>query len=154
MASKKNCGSSKKAARGTSHDEEWVLSISSEEALNNLVFHGILPDRVNGGWHLAAGEEFLTPHTNELVVFEDYFFRGFSVPIHPFLCGLIAYYGIDHCNLSPNSILHVASFINLYETNLGILPHFGLFRHFFCLKVKGRTRSRVVGGAYYSCGMG
>lgn len=134
--------------RGTSHDEEWVPSTSSEESLNNLVVHDVLPDRATGGWHPVAGEEFPTPHTNELIVFEDYFFPSFSVPIHPFLHGLIAYYGIILCNLSPNSTLHVSIFINLYETYLGILPHFDLFYHFFCLKVKAGTSSRVVGGAY------
>jgi hypothetical protein len=44
--------------------------------------------------------------------------------------------------------LHIAIFIHLCESYLGILPHFDLFRHFFCLKVKGGTGSRVVGDAY------
>lgn len=91
-------------------------SISNEGALNSLVVHDVLPDRATIGWRLAASEEFLTPYTNELVMFEDYFFRGFGVPIHPFLRGLIAYYDISLCYLSPNSILHAAIFVNLYES--------------------------------------
>jgi hypothetical protein len=90
-------------------------SISNEGALNSLVVHDVLPDRATVGWLPAASEEFLTPHNNELVVFEDYFFRGFGVPIHPFLHGLIAYYGISLCNLSLNSILHATIFVNLCE---------------------------------------
>jgi hypothetical protein len=148
MVLKRSCAGSKKVAREINRDEEWVRSTSDEEALNWLVVHSVLPNRATAGWHLAADEEFLTPHTNELVVFEDYFFRGFGVPIHPFLCGLISYYGISLCNPSPNFILHVAIFINLCESYLGILPHFDLFYHFFCLKVKGGSGSRVVGGAY------
>jgi hypothetical protein len=77
------------------------------------------------------------PHTDKLVVFEDYFFCGFGVLVYPFPRGLIDYYGISLCNLSPNSILHVSIFINLCESYLGILCHFDLFRHFFCLKIKG-----------------
>ena len=102
----------------------------------------ILPDTVTTGWRLADGENFPTLHSDELVVFEDYFIRGFGVLIHPFLHGLIDHYGISLCNLSPNSILHVAVFINLCEAYLGILPHFDLFHHFFCLKMRGELDPR------------
>ena len=94
------------------------------------------------GWRPTVGENFPTPHFDELVVFEDYFICGFGVPIHPFLRGLIDHYGISLCNLSPNSILHVAIFINLCEAYLGILPHFDLFRHFFYLKMRGGVDPR------------
>ena len=89
------------------------------------------------GWRLAADEDFPTPHSDELVVFEDYFFNGFGVPIHPFLRGLIDYSSVSLYNLSLSSILHIAIFINLCESYLGILPHFDLFRHFFYLKIRG-----------------
>ena len=112
-------------------------SISNEAALNQLVVDGVLPDRVTVGWCLAPGESFPTPRGDELVVFEDYFYRGFGVPIHPFLRGLIDYYGISLCNISPNTILHVSVFIHFYEAYLGILPLFDIFRHFFCLKAQG-----------------
>jgi len=82
------------------------------------------------------------PHSNELVTFGDYFIRGFGIPIHPFLRGLIDHYGISLYDLSLNSILHVAVFINLCEAYLGILPHFDLFLHFFCLKMRGELDPR------------
>ena len=96
----------------------------------------MLPDRVTAGWRPAHGESFPTPRGNELVVFEDYFYHGFGVPIHPFLRGLIDDYEISLCNLSLNSILHVSIFIHFYMADLGILPHFNLFCHFFCLKAR------------------
>ena len=104
------------------HDEEWVRSISNKMVLNNLVVHGALFERETAGWRSAASENFATPHSDELVVFEDYFFHGFGVPIHPFLHGLIDYYGVSLYNLSLNSILHAAIFINQCESYLGILP--------------------------------
>ena len=116
--------------------EEWVEFVSNEAALNQLVVDDVLPDRATVGWCSAAGESFPTPRGDGLVVFEDYFYRGFGVPIHPFLRGLIDYYGIGLCNLSPNSIIHVSVFIHFYEAYLGILSHFDLFRHFFCLKTR------------------
>ena len=61
-----------------------MQSISDERALNNLVVLGFLPDRAMTGWRLGVGENFPMPHSDEVVVFEDYFIRGFDVPIHPF----------------------------------------------------------------------
>ena len=122
--------------------------ISNEAALNQLVVDGVLLDRVTVGLRPTRGESFATPHGDELVVFEDYFYHGFVVLIYPFLHGLIEYYAISLCNLGPNSILHISVFIHFYEAYLGILPHFDLFRHFFCLKSHGGSGSRVVGSAY------
>ena len=34
------------------------------------------------------------------------------------------------------------------EVYLGILPHFNLFQHLFCLKKNGGGGSKVVGGVY------
>ena len=55
---------------------------------------------------------------------------------------------ISMCNLHPNTILHISIFIHFYETFLGVLPHFNLFRHLFWLKKKGGGGSKVVGGVY------
>ena len=85
MAPKRGRGGSKKVEHEINHDEEWVRSISDEAMLNNLVEYGVLPDRAMAGWWPVAGEDFLTPRIDELVMFEDYFFHGFGVPIHPFL---------------------------------------------------------------------
>ena len=51
------------------HDKEWVRSVSDETALNNLVVHGVLPDRATVGWRPVADENFPTPHSDKLVVF-------------------------------------------------------------------------------------
>jgi hypothetical protein len=62
---------------------------------------------------------------------------------------LCDYYRVSICNLHPNSVLTVSIFITLYESYLGIQPHFNLWQHIFCLKKKGGTRgSKIVGGAY------
>ena len=137
MAPKRNRDGSSRASRELNRAEEWVGSISNEATLNRLGEDGMLPDRVMARWRSARDESYPTPHGDELVVFEDYFYRGFGVPIHPFLHGLIDYYKISLCNLSLNSILHVFVFIHFCEAYLGILPHFDLFHHFFCLNARG-----------------
>ena len=63
----------KKVAAWASHDKEWVLSLMGEMELNGMVEAGVLPDRVTAGWRPADGEPYLMPHTDKLVVFEDYF---------------------------------------------------------------------------------
>ena len=87
-------------------------------------------------------------------MFEDYFYRGFGVPIHPFPHGLIEYYAITLCNLGLNSILHVSVSIHFYDAYLGILPHFDLFRHFFCLKSHGDLDLGLWVVHTCSCGIG
>ena len=73
MASKRGVGNPKKAAIGACHDNEWVLSLMGEAEINRMVEAGVLSDRVTAGWWPASGEPFPMPHTEEVVVFEDYF---------------------------------------------------------------------------------
>lgn len=149
MALKKNTAAvEKKAPKPVRLDEEWSPSVMDKPALEKLVEAGLLKDEGTAGWRPAAGELYPMPNTNELVVFEGFFERGFGVPIHPFLRKLIRYWGVSLCNLHPNTILHVSIYIDFCESYLGILPHFNLFCHLFVLKKRGGSRSRVCGGVY------
>ena len=94
MAPKKGAAKSKKTSPKKTgavarRDEEWVPSRIGEAELNRLVEVGVLPDRATAGWRPALGESFPTPHTDEAVVFEDYFWHGLGFPIHPFLRDLL-----------------------------------------------------------------
>ena len=68
-----------------SHDKEWVSSLMGETELNEVVEVGVLPNCITAGWRLADGEPYPMPHTDEVIVFEDYFWHGFGLPVHPFL---------------------------------------------------------------------
>ena len=91
MAPKKGAANPKKTSAGVSRYEEWVLSRTLEAELNRMVEASVLPDRVTAGWRPALGEPFPMPHTDEAVVFEDYFWRGLGFPIHPFLRDLLEF---------------------------------------------------------------
>jgi hypothetical protein len=94
-------------------------------------------------------ESFPDPQPGEIIVFEDFFKRGFGVPIHHFLQGLCLYYEIEIYNMHPNSILLVSTFMHLCEAFGGFSPHFDLFRYLFCLRKKGsKGRSQITGGVY------
>ena len=77
--------SPKKAGARASCDKEWAPSRTGEAELDRLVVAGVLPDRVTAGWRPASGEPFPMPNIDEVVVFEDYFWRGLGFPVHPFL---------------------------------------------------------------------
>ena len=123
--------SPKKAGAGASRDKEWMPSCTGEAELDRLVEASVLPDRVTTESWLASGEPFPMPHTNEVVVFEDYFWRGLGFPIQSFLGDLLEFWGVSLCNLHPNTILHISIFIHFYEAYLGILPYFNLFCDLF-----------------------
>ena len=89
MAPKRGVGNPKKATAGASRDNEWVSLLMGEMELNGMVEAGVLPDCVTAGWCPADGEPFPMPHTDEVVVFEDYFWRGLRFPVHPFLRDLL-----------------------------------------------------------------
>ena len=127
MAPKRGGGNLKKAATGASRDKEWVPSLMGETELNEMVEAGVLPDRVTAGWRLADGEPYPMPHIDKLVAFEDYFWCGLGLLVHPFLQDLLEFWGLSLCNLHPNIVLHISVFIHFYEAYLGILPHFNLF---------------------------
>src|SRR5438132_5825409 len=81
------------------------------------------------------------------MVFEPFFYHGFSVPTNRFFRGLLHFYKIKLVRLNPNSILHISTFIYLCEAHLGIEPHFALFRHLFQVTTRQKTGLVVVGGA-------
>jgi hypothetical protein len=68
---------------------------------------------------LAESTEVLFPSTEVIptsppgfwVMFLAFLLRGFSLPAHEFLRGLLFVYGVQLHQLMPNSLLHVACFI-------------------------------------------
>jgi hypothetical protein len=56
-------------------------------------------------------------------MFLAFLLRGFSLPAHEFLHGLLFVYGMQLHQLTPNSLLHIVCFITLCEAFLGINPH-------------------------------
>jgi hypothetical protein len=121
----------------------WETSTVSEEQIQSLADHGLLRPKAQVGWRPAAEQEFMTEETNETIIFFTNIKRGFDVPVGDFLRGLLHFYRIKLVHLVPNSITIISTFVHLYEANLGIAPHFHLWRHFFELKKTGK--GMVVG---------
>ena len=75
----------------------------------------------------TQGQVIPTPRSNERVVFISHFLRGLGFSLHPFVRGLMFYYGLDFHVLAPNSFLYISAFIITCEAFLRISPHFGLW---------------------------
>jgi hypothetical protein len=71
------------------------------------------------------------PPSGYRVMFLAFLLRGLSVPAHEFLRGLLFVYGVQLHQLTSNSILHIAYFITLCESFLGVDPHWTLWK-FLC----------------------
>src|SRR6266542_532171 len=99
-----------------------------EEELQKMVKDLVLPEKNLTGWRAAAGVSFPTANTDVIVVFEPFFYRGFSLPTNSFFRGLLYWYRIELVNLNPNSI---STFIHLCEVFLGVRPHFNLLCYLF-----------------------
>jgi hypothetical protein len=70
---------------------------------------------------------------------------------HEFLRRLLFVYGVQLHQLTPNSILHIACFVTLCESFLGIEPHFLLWRSIFQLRPSVALSNKPeLGGAVIS----
>jgi len=129
-AAKSKKTSPKKTGIVARRDEEWVPSRIGEVELNRLVEASVLPDRATAGWWPALDESFPTPHTDEAVVFEDYFWRGLGFPVHPFLRDLLELWGllcaistpIPFCT-SQSSSIFVRHTLESYPTSISSITY-------------------------------
>jgi hypothetical protein len=137
------------AKRAEMMRKEWWKSKFTESTINNLIDLGMLHNQEFAGWWLAGSNSYPNPQPGEIIVFEDFFKRGFGVPVHPFLQGLCLYYEIRICNLHPNSIFLIYVFIHLCEAYEGIQTDFDLFRYLFCLRKKGSQGGSKIAGRVY-----
>jgi hypothetical protein len=116
----------------TNSSTSWVLSEFSQTDLTKAQKDGLI----------AEGDQIVFPSTERIpkppsgyrVMFLAFLLRGVSFPAHEFLCGLLFVYGVQLHQLTPNSILHIACFVTLCESFLGIEPHWILWKFLFCLR--------------------
>ena len=117
--------------------ERHIKKLRKAGYLSNDIAHR-LPDE---------GKIIPTPRPHERVVFLPHFLRGLGFPLHPFVRGLMFYYGLDFHDLAPNFILNISAFIVVCEAFLRITPHFGLWLKTFNVKPKVWAASKQSVGA-------
>ena len=140
----------------SSKPEDWERCSIPHSNLVMLQSKGFLPPACmvpvraglatyNGG---EQAESLPNPSKGERVRLVPYLVRGLGFPIHPFLRGLLEFYGLQLHNLMPASMLHIAGFVALCELSLGCEAHFALWKKLFCLVPRSQKGSIYqVGGA-------
>ncbi|WVZ95158.1 hypothetical protein U9M48_040958 [Paspalum notatum var. saurae] len=108
---------------------------------------GFLPRQSESGWRLEDVGGAPNPQRDEVVVLAPFYEREFGLPLHPFMRGLLFFYGLEIQHLNPNAILHMACFITLCEAFLSIAPHFQLWCYLFQPQLSpGYGGQSLVGG--------
>ena len=118
----------------------WEKPTFSTADLILLVADGLVKE---DSVQVPGNETVPVPAADERVCFQAFFDRGFALPFHPFVRGLLYSYRLQVHNFTPNGVLHIACFITLCEAFLGIYPHWGLWKRLFSVK---RTNSEYAVG--------
>jgi hypothetical protein len=117
--------------KGMNAAMSWVPSAFTQKELEKARADGLVSN--DDEVIFPSAERIPKPRDGFRVMFFAYLLRGLSLPAHKFLRGLLFVYGVQLHQLTPNSILHIACFITLCESFLGIDPHFLLWRALFRL---------------------
>ena len=110
---------------------------------------GLIPPRIISEWRTACrqGIPFET-RPDEVLVFAPFFERGMGLPLHPFVVGLLQFYGLHPVHINPNSCAIISTFIHWCEAFAGIPPHFNFFRYLHRVRHQpSATNASLVGGA-------
>ncbi|KAI5006424.1 hypothetical protein ZWY2020_033667 [Hordeum vulgare] len=83
----------------------WLGSDVSEEHIEALHHHPLLPPASQVLVQLAGAETAPTPAVGEVVVFTEHFYRGFGLPASAFFCEWLRFFGLQPHHLAPNTIL-------------------------------------------------
>jgi hypothetical protein len=141
----KNTMAKGKATSATS----WVSSAIVKKEVEKARTDGLISS--SDSIKFPSTKRIPQPPSGYRVMFLAFLLRGLSLPTHEFLRGLLFIYGVQLHQLTPNSILHIACFVTLCESFLGIEPHFLLWRSIFwlCPNV-ALSRKPKLGGAIVS----
>ena len=84
---------------------KWEASSITEKELKDLRSAGYLAANIK---HRIPpeGQVIPTPEPGERVIFLPHFLRGLGFPLHPFVCGLMYYYGSSPELIYPHIGVH------------------------------------------------
>jgi hypothetical protein len=127
----------------------WVPSDFTQKDLEKAQADGLISD--DDQVTFPSTERIPKPPSGFRVMFFAFLLHGLSLPAHEFLHGLLFVYGVQLHQLTPNSILHIACFITLCESFMGIEPHFLLWKYLFRLRPSvSLTKKPELGGTVVS----
>ena len=129
---------------------DWGRSSFSKREGNKLHRLGLIPQD-EGEVKIPGADSRPNPPPGFHIMFAAFLYHGLSLPAHEFLRGILFTYGVQLWQLTPNSILHLAIFITLCESFLGVDPHFGLWKKIFAIKRHNNKKGPfVIGGVDFT----
>jgi hypothetical protein len=130
----KHLAAKNKMAKGkaTNVAMSWVPSAFMQKELDKAKADGLISN--NDSIIFPGTKRIPKPKSGYRVMFLAFLLCGLSLPTHEFLRGLLYVYGVQLHQLTPNSLLHIAYFVILCESFMGIEPHFLLWRSLFWLR--------------------
>jgi hypothetical protein len=135
--------------KGTNVAMNWVPFAFTQKELDKARADGFVSN--DDEVIFPSAERIPKPRNGFWMMFFAYLLRGLSLPTHEFLRRLLFVYGVQLHHLTPNSIFHIACFITLCESFLGIDPHFLLWRALFRLRPSvALSKKPELGGACIS----
>ncbi|KAE8780215.1 hypothetical protein D1007_46604 [Hordeum vulgare] len=136
----------------------WLGSEISQGHIEALREHQLLPPASQVLVPIPGTETTPRPEEEEIIVFDEHFYRGFGIPTSPFFSEWIHFFGLQPHHLAPNAILQLSAFVVLCEGFLGIEPRLDLWRSLFFFKqqsiaiYKAALENHVGPRAMTSCG--
>jgi hypothetical protein len=135
-----------KMTKGMNAATSWVPSVFTQKDLEKARADGLISD--DDQVIFPSTERIPKPKDGFRVMFFAFLLRRLSLPAHKFLRGLLFVYGVQLHQLTPNSLLHIACFITLCKSFLGIDPHYLLWRSLFWLRPSvALSKKPELGGA-------
>jgi hypothetical protein len=139
-----------KMTKGMNATTSWVPFVFTQKELNKARTEGLVSN--DDEVIFPSIEQIPKPRDIFRAMFLAFLLRGLSLPAHEFLRGLLFVYRVQLHQLTPNSILHIACFITLCESFLGIDPHFLLWRSLFRLRPSvSLAKKPRTGRSLYLC---
>jgi hypothetical protein len=135
--------------KATNSSTSWVPSEFTQVDLAKAQKDGLITE----------GDQVIFPSTDRIpkppsgyrVMFLTFLLCGLSFPAHEFLRALLFVYSVQLHQLTPNSTLHIACFVTLCESFLGIEPHWVLWKFLFRLHPSvALSKKPELGGAIVS----
>jgi hypothetical protein len=108
----------------------WTTSEVMQENVQNLESQGYMA--VAALVTCCMPEDPTSPFMGGYIMACTAFYEWwFGVPSHQFLYSLLQLYGLELHHLTPSGTLHKETFVTLYESYMGIEPHFNMWNYFF-----------------------
>jgi hypothetical protein len=103
-------------------ESSWPTSEVTRVYLQELISKGYMTAVKFATCLVPMGPISPAPVERFIMVCATFYERGFGLPLHRFLRSLLWSYGLELHHLTPSGILHMAAFVTLCETYIGIEP--------------------------------